>query len=318
MEPISRKARDDLRILIGGVVMSSKPTKKTPFRVRSPLQDNLLSLCGILSLIILTFSMVCLVLWLLSYTEILDISLFQMHTETIVQGDETAAPSIYDALRPVESSEADAEIEVTRFSGDFSVLRSMLDGVDVPQSYCIEVETVVYGSSTADKQLVRIYSNGPLFRIQRYRTNLPLSSGLIEEYVCDGSQIAYTDNSTKQTKYFPISDQFSLEAIAGVPSLASFHEIADDQIKNASYARIDDQIIYYVQFQQQINETAALIQEYWISPESEFVIRCMTYPPTDISTTDPGDPIYSCELVRTRVLSSYEKSTMFVIPSENE
>ncbi|MBQ3064968.1 MAG: hypothetical protein IJC98_01890, partial [Clostridia bacterium] len=85
--------------------MSSKPTKKTPFRVRSPLQDNLLSLCGILSLIILTFSMVCLVLWLISYTEILDISLFQMHTETTVQGDETAAPSIYDSLRPVESSE---------------------------------------------------------------------------------------------------------------------------------------------------------------------------------------------------------------------
>lgn len=291
------------------------------FRVPSPLQDNILSLIAIVSLIVLTLTAVGAVLWLLTGTGILsyDPTLFDGQPEQTTPLRENNG--IFEVLRPTaESSEIGAApSEIVRFSGSFSTLRTLLSDLQIPKSYQAQFETTLHSGETEVKNTVHIYRSGDAYRIHRFAPGSTLAGDPAEIYICDGTSVVYQDTRTDTAARFPISDSFSAEALAGIPSIASFNEIPDEQILYASYTEYENEIVYYVLY---VTPTAAknrIVHEIWISAESEFVMRCNTYlcgehddPMTVIDRQDAK--LFSSSINYTAALSDKDRSRLFVLP----
>ena len=115
-------------------------------RIRTPLQDNILSLIAVISLILLTLAAVAGVLWMLIRFGVLtyDWNLFDPQTEETVQIGN--ADGIFDILRPISDETEDNSqnsAEVVRFSGSFSTLRTLLSDLQFPDHYQAQFETIL-------------------------------------------------------------------------------------------------------------------------------------------------------------------------------
>ena len=280
--------------------------KKRTFVPRPAHQDNLLSLISIVSVLLLTFAVVALILWGLYRAELFslpsELHLFFDPAETAAE-TEKPAPSVYDILRDA-GAETDPAIPVYRFSGDFSVLRTLLAQSKPRDAWYTETETVLRAGNKESTVVVCFWRLGDSYRIER-RTDGKTS----EIFISDGTRVYYEDAERNASRVFPLSDGFSPEAAAGIPSSASFSEIPEEQIEAASYAEIDGSLVYYVRFR---HPDSGFREEYWISPESELVIRCRTYsgPMEDEDTVT----VFSGDIKVSRALTDTEKNSMFDIP----
>ena len=297
---------------------------KSRFRVRSPWLDNVLSLTAIVSLIVLTFAAVGGVLWMLLRTGILSGELWQFDPPT----EETEAPirdnGVFDALRPTSrdsDSTGDDTSGIVRFSGSFSTLRALLSDIDAPDSYSALFETVIHANTGDSECAVRVYRSGDAYRINRYVGTLSATGNPTEYYVCDGTAVLYADNRTQTKARFPVSTAFSVEALAGIPSIASFNEISDDRILHASYAELNGEIVYYVLYTTPTALENCIVHEVWIAASTELVRQCNTYLCPD--GTDPlavigveNHMLFSSTLVSTSPLSKQEQQTLFVLPQD--
>ncbi len=291
------------------------------FRVHSPLQDNILSLIAIVSLIVLTLAAVGAVLWMLTRTGVLpyDPNLFDGQSEQTAQL--YADDGIFEILRPIA---ADTDVgtdtpEIVRFSGSFSTLRTLLSDLQLPDNYQAQFETVLYTATANVKNTVQIYRSGDAYRINRYAPGSTVAANPTEIYICDGTAVVYRDVRADTAIRFPISDSFSAEALAGIPSIASFNEIPDAQILHASYTEYANEIVYYVLY---VTPTAAenrIVHEIWISADTEFVMRCSTYlcrdgeDPMKVIEQD-GARLFSASMNHVSALSDRELRRLFVLP----
>lgn len=279
------------------------------FRVRAPWQDNILSLTAILSLILLTLAAVVLVFWLFLRTGILSRDIFTPMPE---QTDtETEIPSVYDILLPPEEGGGTDE-DVVRFSGDFSVLKALLADADTADDILAEYETVLHNGTQDSRFTVRVYVSGDRYRIDRWFPSSPTANNPDETYICDGQQIYYSDNTQSASRIFPVTEGFDLASLAGIPSAASYTDAPDEQTISAAYAEIEGEVVYYVRFYIPDASGNPIMQEYWISPTAELVIRCRTY--AGAEDTADASAIYACTLKHTRALTEREKETLFVLP----
>ena len=285
------------------------------YQVRVPWQDNVLSLTAILSLLALTLAAVGLVLFLLLRFGILSQGIFSPAPDT--QTPDSDIPSVYDMLLPVESGGSASE-SIVRCSGDFSTLRSLLSDTIITDAYYAEYHTAFHSSKGENRIVVGVYVYGDCFRIARRSIAAAGSAAVEELYICDGTEISYTDRKTKNTRIFPVTEGFDMPSLAGIPSVASYTETREEQTLSASYTEIEGQIVYYVRFSVPVSEaespvTAAesCMQEYWISPTLELVIRCRTYANAAYGTD--ASMLYSCTLQNIRDLTEQEKNTLFQI-----
>lgn len=291
-----------------------------PFRVRSPLQDNILSLTAIVSLIVLTLSAVAGVLWLMTQTGMLsyDRSLFeQPTTETAAHAD---ADGIFDMLRP-HSDPSESE-NIIRFSGSFSTIRALLSDLDVPDDYHAIFETTLYSEQNSAKTTVHLYRSEDSFLIQRYTPSLLPGSKPNEVYVCDGTAVVFTDTASQKQARFPVSDAFSVEAIAGIPSVSSFNDVPDEHIVHASYTELDGEIVYYVLYTAQTAADTQIVREIWISADTELVRCAAAYlcaADTDPLTviTDSSKRLSYSEMTMCKPLTEREKQRLFLLPEIN-
>lgn len=293
------------------------------FRVRTPLQDNILSLLSIVSLLVLTIAAVGAVLWMLTRTGVLsyDPNLFDGQTEQTAPLHED--DSIFENLRPIiDASDTDSRAdapEIIRFSGSFSTLRALLSDLQVPDHYQARFETTLHSGDTDVKNTVHIYVSGDSYRIHRFAPGANDAGQPAEMYICDGTAVVYQDIRANTAVQFPISDAFFAEALAGIPSIASFNEIPDDQILHASYAEHDNEIVYYVLY---VTPTAAgnrIVHELWISADTEFVARCNTYlcqkgdDPMDVIGKESA-MLFSSSMNYTAALSERDRKRLFELP----
>lgn len=293
------------------------------FRVHSPLQDNILSLIAIISLIALTLAAVGAVLWMLTRTGLLsyDPNLFDGQTEqtTPLYEDD----GIFEILRPI-SDDTDTDNrtempEIVRFSGSFSTLRALLSDLRIPDHYQARFETTLHSGDTDVKNTVHIYRSGNSYRIHLFTPGTNVAGSPAEIYTCDGTAVVYQDVRANTVVKFPISESFSAEALAGIPSIASFNDIPDEQILHASYAEYQDEIVYYVLY---VTPTAAenrIVHELWISADTEFVTRCNTYlcqkdeEPMDVIEKESAR-LFSSSMNYTAALSERDRQRLFVLP----
>ena len=281
------------------------------FRVRAPLQDNILSLTAIVSMIVLTLAAVALVLWLLVRTGILTYDWTLFDPQTSQTEDNPDVPSIYDVLRPEEDGgETPPDGSIVRFSGDFSTLRALLSDLDTPDSYIAVFDTALHTGSGEIRTAVRVCRQGSAYRIERYQSGYSLQSSPGEIYISDGEHIVYTDTASGERAQFAVTDGFSMEALAGIPSIASFNHIPDEQILHASYAELDGEIVYYVQFTVPDANGGSILQEYWISAGTEFVMRCRTVSGTEAD----AKTVFSSELRSVGTLSAREADLLLSLP----
>ncbi len=310
-----------VRVRQKGEPLVSKVSKT--HRIHSPLQDNVLSLTAIVSLIVLVLVSVSGVLWILVRTGVLsyDVSIFDPPTtETAAADDEDG---IFDMLRPItESSDMASENdhpEIIRFSGSFSTLRSLLSDLQIPDHYQAQFETVLYSDTSAAKSAIQIYRSGNAYRINRYAPGTSNAGSPTDVYVSDGTAVVYTDNRSNTHARFPVSASFSPEALAGIPSVASFNEIPDEQILHASYTVLDGEFVYYVLYVTPTATDNRIVHEIWISADTELVMRCCTYlcrsgeDPTAVITSDENR-IFSSALTHVSDLSARERERLFVLP----
>ncbi|MBE6657562.1 MAG: hypothetical protein E7604_03865 [Ruminococcaceae bacterium] len=292
-------------------------------RVPSPLQDNILSLIAIVSLIVLTLAAVSGVLWMLIRTGMLSYEwgLFDPQTTDTVAFDD--ADGVFDALRPVpltSDGENTADTAgIVRFSGSFSTLRKLLSDLNTADHYNALYETVLHTDTANAASTVRLYRSGASYRVTRHAPGVSTAGQPTESYVCDGTAVVYTDHRTQSRARFPVSDAFSPEALAGIPSVASFNAIPDERILHASYTEQDGEFLYYVMYTTPTADNQQIVHEIWISAEAELVRRCCTYlcpanrdPMTVIA--DDSARLFSSVLRSVTELSARERQVLFVLP----
>ncbi|MBQ8577959.1 MAG: hypothetical protein IJ449_08395 [Clostridia bacterium] len=294
----------------------SKQPRKThrPYRVRAPWQDNVLSLAAILSLLVLTLAAVVLVFRLLMWSGILSQEIFT--PENPASTPQPSAADGYDMLLPAEDGGSDSA-SIIRFSGDFYVLRSLLSDDAVRDNYCAEYETVLYAESGEHRSAVRVYAAGDCWRVELW-ADTATADAPDEIILCDGTAVCYTDNTEKETAVFPVTERFDMASFAGIPSAASYTDTAEAQTVSASCTELDGKVVYYVRFYVPTangdNDADRIMQEYWISPTDELVLRCRTYEAAPQDTDAPV--VYSCILKEMRELTAAETETLFVLAEE--
>ena len=113
-----------------------------------------------------------------------------------------------------------------------------------------------------------------------------------------------------------MDDAFFAEALAGIPSVASFCKDTEKVIDTAAYAEIDGEIVYYVRCHhlKEEEQESTIYEEYWISAERELVIRCRTYAKKD--GADEDSLLFSSETKGTRELTDSERATLTAIPTK--
>ena len=289
------------------------------FRVHTPLQDNILSLTAIVSLIVLTLIAVSGVLWLLVQTGVLSYDWWHFDPPTEESVTANPADGVFDALRPGSSANEDTANEIIRFSGSFFTLRALLADLDAPDSYNAVFETVIYADKTASRRTVRVCRLDDSYRIEHYDDGASLQTSPTGIYVCDGTAVVYTDTQASTSARFPVSASFTVEALAGIPSIASFNAIPDEQILHASYTEMNGELVYYVLYATPTAADSQILHEIWISAETELVRRCNTYLCADgddpfVIIADPANTVFSSELLSVSALSEKEKRDLFVLP----
>lgn len=276
------------------------------FRVRSDLQDNVLSLLSIVSVILGTLLVVFFMLWFLYKADILSIPLSGLFGK---QGEETAEPyiepSVIDFLKSAADGSEDPESPAVRFSGGFDTLYALLSEAIPADSYYMETETAFHSGEARTACTVRIWKDGQNFRISRYPVGDP---GQAENYLSDGAVVRYSDTASSKTASFPMSDAFSIEALAGVPSVRAFTDDASVVIDSASYTESGDEVIFFVRFHHADAQSSGITEEYWISPASELVLACRTY--AGNQNSDAQSLIFSDTLLAFRPLTDVEKSAL--------
>ncbi len=296
--------------------MKHKKSRHMPFRVRTPWQDNVLSLAAILSLLLLTLFAVVLVFRLLSMSGILSRDIFTPPPDTAI---DTEAPSVYDKLLPeteaaAPNTDAFREDTYLAFSGDFAILRALLTDADIADHYFAEYETVLYTGEAEARTSVCIYVSGDKFRIER-NPNIPSAAAPAELYVCDGTEVSFTDAATGQIRRFPVTQAFDMASLAGIPSVASFTQTDPGDTTEIAYTALGETVTYRITFWVPVGDGTFIRQEYWISPTEEFVLRCRTYEAKTPEEADEARVLYSFTRKSVRALTTREESTRFVLPA---
>lgn len=291
--------------------MKDKQKRQLP----SALQDNILPLIAVISVLVLTLAVVFVMLWLLDRAEIVSLSdrFFPSETDSAGEGVEST-PSAYDILRAEAESGGNAS-GVVRYSGDFSTLYALLENSEPDLSYYAEFETAVGKGENSLSYRTVVTRHEEAFRIERH----PLAgAAATEHYVCDGKTVTYTDPSTKESATFAFSDAFFVEALAGIPSVASFCADTEKVIDTAAYAEIDGEVVYYVRFHHPADNESSpeIYEEYWISAERELVIRCHTY--AKQAGSDSATLLFSSETKTMRELTDTERATFSLEPTKTE
>ena len=136
------------------------------------------------------FAVVALILWGLYRAELFslpaELRLFFDPAETAAETGKPA-PSVYDILRDA-GAETDPAIPVYRFSGDFSVLRSLLAQSRPRDAWYTETETFLRAGKEENTVTVCFWRLGDSYRIERRN-----GGKTTEIYICDGSNIYYKD-----------------------------------------------------------------------------------------------------------------------------
>ena len=167
--------------------------------------------------------------------------------------------------------------------------------------------------------MVHIYRSGASYRINRYAPGTSAAGNATDVYICNGDAVVYTDNRTKTSVQFPISESFSPEALAGIPSIESFNEIPDEQILHASYTELSGEIVYYVLYHTPTTSDNRIVHEIWISADTELVMKCNTYlctakdDPMQIINRDSAK-LFSSQLTHVSDLSAREQQVLFSLP----
>ncbi len=291
------------------------------FRVRSPLQDNILSLIAIVSLIALTLAAVGLVLWMLIRTGVLSYDPNLFDGQTTQTAPSYADNAIFENLRPIPesaASEADTS-DIIRFSGSFSTLRVLLSDLQIPDNYQAQFETILHTDQKDEKTTVQIYRSGDSYRIHRFAPGVTTAASPSEIYICDGTAVVYQDVRKNTAARFPVSESFSPEALAGIPSITSFNAISDEQILHASYTEYDSQIVYYVLYVTPTTAENQIVHEIWISADTELVMRCNTYlcgeneDPMQVIGQEESR-LFSSTMNHVSALSEKEQNKLFTLP----
>ena len=208
---------------------------------------------------------------------------------------------------------------IIRFSGSFSTLRILLSDLQIPDNYQAQFETVLHSDKKDVKTTVQIYRSGDSYRIHRYAPGATAAGSPSEIYICDGTAVVYQAARNANTARFPVSESFSPEALAGIPSIASFNKIPDDQILHAAYTEYADQIVYYVLYVTPTTAENRIVHEIWISADTELVMRCNTYlcgeneDPMQVIAQEESR-LFSSTMNRVSALSDREQSKLFVLP----
>ncbi len=290
-----------------------KQTKKhrKTFLVRAPWQDNVLSLAAILSLLLLTLMAVVCVFRLLSFSGLLSRGILTQPPpeETM----DTDAPSVYDKLLSESGDVSDQREHIVAFSGDFSVLRELLCDETTADDYYAEYETVLYTGTTESRTAIRIYVSGRRFRIERNPNGFSATTPS-EFYICDGTDIAYTDTATGTTRRFSVSDNFDMASLAGIPSVASFTKTDLNATTDVTYTEINGEMTYHITFRIPVDDNTFIPQEYWISPTEELVLHCKTFAIATDATAANARVLYSFSRKATRPLTEREKTNLFRMP----
>lgn len=241
-------------------------------------------------------------------------------TETVTYDKEDG---VFDALRPyspdTDSTDTDSPPEIIRFSGSFSTLRALLSDLQIQDHYSALFETVLHAETGDAVSTVRLYRSGESYRINRHAPGVSTAGSPTECYICDGTGVVYTDNRTQESIRFPISDSFSPEALAGIPSVSSFNAIPDEQVLHASYTEQNDEFLYYVLYTTPTADGEQIVHELWISAAAELVLRCNTYlcragddPMKIIENSDAM--LFSSNLVSVSALTDREREVLFILP----
>ncbi len=274
------------------------------YKPASPLKDNVLSLFSVITVIAGTLAVVALILWLLWQADILkwNSGMFDPSVPGTEQGED--APSVYDFLREDAPTSGDHPT-VHRVKGDFSAIRTILTrDKEQNAAYYLEAEASLGTGQEQDSTRIRLWKDGEDFCIRRTGTRGT------DSYVRIDDTVAYTDPAGQVT-HFPATENFSMEALAGLPSADSFAVVADEDISSAAWAEIDGETVCYAAFRVDTGmEHSVFNQEYWISAKWGIVVRCRTY----IGAS--GAPAYRSNVTTLRPLTETERLSVFVLPKE--
>ncbi|MCQ2433205.1 MAG: hypothetical protein MJ175_11435 [Clostridia bacterium] len=291
--------------------------KEKGFKVRPAWQDNLLSLFSILSVIAGTLAAVVLIVWVLYISGILPTSLSELFAGPRTPTAETTddVPD-YEILRQAAADDnAAAEASAVRFSGNFDTLYALLAETPPADSYYLRTDFSLFSDGKETAHTVSVWRDGERFRIEREKKG---ERGMIR-YICDGTFVQYTNTAAKESAVFPSSSAFSMEALAGIPTVNAFSARDSITIDAASYLKSGSGIMYYIRFHYppltDSDAGSVITEEYWITPENEFVSRSRTYAGDKEGTDNPM--LYSSSAKEFRPLTDSEKSSLFSISGKD-
>ncbi|MFA6948565.1 MAG: hypothetical protein WCQ72_06255 [Eubacteriales bacterium] len=119
--------------------------------------------------------------------------------------------------------------------------------------YTAVIRVTVFDGETRSATICRVWRSGDKYRVDKYSGSDRISSA-----VCDGTQVAVTDYALYDepvTRKFPINEDFSLAAQAGLPSLDDFLHDESATGKSISLIRSADRNVYSVSYDIPVSDT---------------------------------------------------------------
>lgn len=201
---------------------------------------------------VLFFAVLVFVLYKVNVLELPDFIEELISTQTpeqpfVAQIDEER---VFDALIDIGSDNYDAGMEYDTIltygidSFDDEQFTELISQSPYYEEYSLVLKVTVYGEMQQTTNTNYIWRSGEKYRIDTYRGGKHIRS-----VVCDGEKVAITDYVTYSdtpytdaygnsdvTRIYPISDIFTLETQAGIPSPKDF--ISDSNIENLSVSLV--------------------------------------------------------------------------------
>ena len=108
-------------------------------------------------------------------------------------------------------------------------LETLLEQTEAPKEYTLKNKIIRTSGGVSDEYSNTIWVSGDSYRIQSYRDGKPFVI-----IVCDGERVSVTDidGAEESTRTFPLSETFTMEAQAGMPSVGDY--LSDETLENKS------------------------------------------------------------------------------------